>query len=107
MRTFTMTSLAHQITAVTDAADREAVALTHHGKETYVLMRMDEYARLSRSSGDPRRAQYTSNMPEALQELFFQDVPVRSAAEMNLVRGELPYDPARRIDVLAAEDDDA
>jgi PHD/YefM family antitoxin component YafN of YafNO toxin-antitoxin module len=87
MLTFSMTSLAHRTTTVTNAADRETVALTHHGKEKYVLMRIEEYEKITQRPADPRQAGSTLDMPEDLQALFLQDAPTRALGEFDLVEG--------------------
>lgn len=103
MRAFSMTSLAHRTTTVTNAADRESVALTHHGKEKYVLMRVEEYEKLTRRAIDPRQVGLTTEMPSMLQGLFFDEVPARSTEQTEIVNGNIPYDPAHRADVLPNE----
>lgn len=107
MLTFSMTSLAHRTTTVTNAADRETVALTHHGKEKYVLMRIEEYEKITERAKDPRRAGLTFEMPDTLQALFFEDVPTRSLDAFDFVDGDEPFDPSHRIDVLPRKDETA
>ena len=103
MRAFSMTSLAHRTTTVTNAADRESVALTHHGKEKYILMRIEEYEKLTRRAFDPRHAGFTTEMPAMLQDMFFDGIRARASEQPDIVNGDVPYDPAHRIDVLSNE----
>ncbi|KXF78099.1 prevent-host-death protein [Paramesorhizobium deserti] len=80
MRHFTTGDLNKQVGDVTDAASREPVVLTKHGKPRFVLMSYEHYERM-RTGGDPRRAYLASEMPEEHKELV--------AAETDrLARGE-------------------
>ncbi|TFF22128.1 type II toxin-antitoxin system prevent-host-death family antitoxin [Jiella endophytica] len=99
-----MTSLSHSTSTVTSAADREVVALTHHGREKYVLMRVEEYEKLAQRGRDPRHVGYVDEMPEPLRELFLGQVRDRSVGDLNLVEGEASYDPSHRVQLIADDD---
>lgn len=74
MLTFTMSALAHETGKVADAADREAVKLTRHGRDRYVLLRIEEYDRMKERATDPRRAFLTAEMPDDLYDLLADDI---------------------------------
>ena len=55
MRSFTTADLNKQVGAVTDAARRGPVVVTHHRKPRYVLMSVEAYEQLTGlPPGDPR-----------------------------------------------------
>jgi len=63
MREFTSTDLANKTGDVLDAAAREFVDITRHGKSRFVIMSRERFDRM-RSAGDPRRAHRIDDMPE-------------------------------------------
>ncbi|MGC5844164.1 type II toxin-antitoxin system prevent-host-death family antitoxin [Mesorhizobium abyssinicae] len=73
MRQFTTGDLNKQVGEVTSAAAREPVVLTKHRKPRFVLMSYEHYERM-RTSGDPHRAYYVSEMPEEHRDLFVAEI---------------------------------
>ena len=96
MQTFTMSDLIHATGKVVSAADRDAVKLTSRGREKYVILRVEEFDRmqLALKAGDPRRVFASQDMPDDLAEALFSGVPDADAANLGLVHGTRPYDPA-------------
>jgi prevent-host-death family protein len=69
LRTFSTVELTQQIGAVTDAAAREPVMITHHRKPRFVLMSMEDFEKM-REGGRPRRAFGAGDAPPELAELL-------------------------------------
>lgn len=69
MREFSTGDLNKAVGDVTDAARREPVVITRHNKPRYVLMSIEHYERLMRTS-NPREAHRTASMPSEHAELF-------------------------------------
>lgn len=62
MVTITAAELQNHFGRYRDLAQREPVLVTHHGRESVVVMSADEYNRLK--SLDPREAFYTNDLPD-------------------------------------------
>jgi prevent-host-death family protein len=62
-RTFSLSKLHSSQGDVVDAALREPVTLTKHGKPRLVVMSMDHYEKLTAQPEDPRRALYLHEIP--------------------------------------------
>jgi prevent-host-death family protein len=71
---FTMSDLVHRTGTVADAADRQPVMITRHGRPRYVLVRAEDFARLNDRSRDPRRVILTEQTPDDLLEIFADDM---------------------------------
>ncbi len=65
MVTITAAELQKQFGRYRDIALREPVLVTHHGRETLVVMSVDEYKRLE--ALDTRRAFYTDKLPDDMR----------------------------------------
>jgi PHD/YefM family antitoxin component YafN of YafNO toxin-antitoxin module len=74
MRTFTMTSLANETGEVTDAADHAPVALTRDGRLRYVMLRIEEFDRLTARGNDPRRSLTTDETPKDIEDILADDL---------------------------------
>ena len=69
MRRFTTADLNKQVGAITDAALREPVLITHHRRPRFVLMSFDEFTRLSAPSpGDMRESFTLETMPPDIED---------------------------------------
>ncbi len=69
MRRFTTADLNRQVGAITDAAMREPVVITHHRRPRFVLMSVDEYERLAKARPDDPRAHFTlETMPQEVED---------------------------------------
>ena len=69
MRRFTTADLNKQVGAITDAALREPVVITHHRRPRFVLMSVDEYERLTKPRSDDPRAHFTlDTMPQEIED---------------------------------------
>jgi len=66
MRAFTTVELLRDLPSVTAAVARGPVTITRHRKPRYVLMAMEDYARLG-GNADPRRAYETATLPDDLR----------------------------------------
>jgi PHD/YefM family antitoxin component YafN of YafNO toxin-antitoxin module len=66
MRTFSTVELLRDLPTVTEAAARGPVAITRHRKPRYVLMAMEDFARLT-GRKDPREVYETADLPEAVR----------------------------------------
>jgi PHD/YefM family antitoxin component YafN of YafNO toxin-antitoxin module len=66
MRTFTTVELLRDLPTVTQAAARGPVAITRHRKPRYVLMAMEDFARLT-GKVDPREVYETRDLPESVR----------------------------------------
>ena len=62
MRTFTTVELLRDLPSVTQAAAKGPVAITRHRKPRYVLMAMEDFARLS-GAKDSREVYETGDLP--------------------------------------------
>ncbi|MBX9908144.1 MAG: type II toxin-antitoxin system Phd/YefM family antitoxin [Beijerinckiaceae bacterium] len=62
MLTITAAELQKKFGRYRDAAIRQPVAVTHHGRESLVLLSAEEYARLK--SFDDRKAYYPWELPD-------------------------------------------
>ncbi|KST61178.1 hypothetical protein AO398_00365 [Methylobacterium sp. GXS13] len=71
---FTMSDLVHRTGKVADAADRRPVRITRHGRPRFVLVRSEDFDRLSDRSRDPRRVVMTAETPDDLLEIFAEDM---------------------------------
>lgn len=78
---FTMSDLAHRTGTVADAADHAPVRITRHGRPRYVLVRAEEFDRLTRQARDPRRVLRTSETPQDIADIFAQDIAAALDAE--------------------------
>ena len=76
MRTFSTVELTQQIGAVTHAASREPVTITHHRKPRFVLMSMEDFEKM-REGGRPRRAFGAGETPPELAELIAPELKRR------------------------------
>ncbi len=63
MRTFTTVELLRDLPSVTQAVARGPVAITRHRKPRYVLMAMEDFARLN-GKRDPRQVYETAKLPD-------------------------------------------
>ncbi|WP_428393025.1 type II toxin-antitoxin system prevent-host-death family antitoxin [Lichenicoccus sp.] len=69
MQRFTTADLNRQVGAITDAAMRAPVVITHHRRPRFVLMSVDEYERLAKTSpSDPRTHFTLEDMPQEIEE---------------------------------------
>jgi prevent-host-death family protein len=59
LRQFTTADLNKQVGAITDAALREPVVITHHRRPRFVLMSIDDYRKLSANRPDDTRVSFT------------------------------------------------
>ena len=66
MRTFTTVELLRDLPSVTQATAKGPVAITRHRKLRYVLMAMEDFARLT-STADPREVYETTDIPESVK----------------------------------------
>lgn len=74
MVTITAAELQKQFGRYRDIALREPVSVTHHGRESLVVMSADEYKRLK--SFDNRQALYAWELPEdAVKALAEVEIP--------------------------------
>ncbi|MDQ0473766.1 type II toxin-antitoxin system Phd/YefM family antitoxin [Labrys wisconsinensis] len=64
MKSFTTADLNKQVGAVTDAARKEPVIITHHRRPKFVLMSIEAFDELHRERGDLRRSFTLEAMPE-------------------------------------------
>lgn len=71
---FTMSDLVHRTGTVADAADRQPVRITRHGRPRYVLVRAADFDRLNERARDPRRVVQTADTPDDLLEIFAEDM---------------------------------
>ncbi|MBI1867353.1 MAG: type II toxin-antitoxin system Phd/YefM family antitoxin [Methylocystis sp.] len=69
MRQFSTVELTKNSGAVTDAAIKGPVAITHHRKPKFVLMSVEDYEKLRRAS-DPRRVYRAGETPPELAEVI-------------------------------------
>lgn len=77
MVTITAAELQKQFGRYREIAIREPVAVTHHGRDSLVVLSADEYKRLK--SMDDRRAYFANELPEELiQALETTTPPARS-----------------------------
>jgi prevent-host-death family protein len=69
LRQFTTADLNKQVGAITDAALREPVVITHHRRPRFVLMSIDDYRKLSAARPDDPRQSFTlDSMPLDVQD---------------------------------------
>jgi len=78
MKTFPATDLKQNTGDVLDAANREPVAITRHGKPRYVLMSIDAYN--ARFPNDLKRAIAIEEMPDDHLRMI-----EKAVAELNLM----------------------
>lgn len=62
MREYASSDLKQRLGDVLDAASREPISITRHGKARFVLMNVDEYE--ARLSNDTRKAYAIAEMPD-------------------------------------------
>lgn len=75
MKTFTMTQLAQETGLVADAVDTDVATITRRGRPRYVMMRYDEFERLSGQRGsDPRRSLRTGETTDDIRELLTEEI---------------------------------
>ncbi len=67
MRTFTTVELLRDLPTVTQATAKGPVAITRHRKPRYVLMAMEDFARLA-GKVDPREVHETTDLPESVRQ---------------------------------------
>jgi prevent-host-death family protein len=78
MVTITAAELQKQFGRYRDLAIKEPVAVTHHGRESLVLMSAEEFKRLK--AYDDRQALYPSELPdEAVEALEHVEIPEEAA----------------------------
>ncbi|WP_117195693.1 type II toxin-antitoxin system Phd/YefM family antitoxin [Rhizobium terrae] len=78
MVTITAAELQNHFGRYRDLAQKEAVSVTHHGRESVVLLSADEYKRLK--SYDDRQALYPWELPDdILGALEAAEVPAEAA----------------------------
>ena len=69
MRRFTTADLNKQVGAITDAALRAPVVITHHRRPRFVLMSVDEYERLAKPREDDPRSHFAlETMPPETED---------------------------------------
>ena len=69
MRRFTTADLNKQVGAITDAALREPIVITHHRRPRFVLMSVDEYERLVSARPNDARAHFTlESIPQEIED---------------------------------------
>jgi prevent-host-death family protein len=68
VKAFTTADLNKQIGAVTEAALKEPVFITHHRRPRFVLMTVDSFESLSAQKTDTRTAFTLEDMPDDLRE---------------------------------------
>jgi PHD/YefM family antitoxin component YafN of YafNO toxin-antitoxin module len=68
MKAFTTADLNKQIGAVTDAALKEPVFITHHRRPRFVLMTVDSFEALSAPKTDTRTVFTLEDMPDDLRD---------------------------------------
>jgi prevent-host-death family protein len=76
MRTFSTVELTQHIGAVTHAATREPVTITHHRKPRFVLMSIEDFEKL-REAGRPRRAYGVGETPQELADILSSELERR------------------------------
>jgi prevent-host-death family protein len=76
MRTFSTVELTQQIGAVTHAASREPVTITHHRKPRFVLMSVEDFEKM-REGGRPRRAFGVGEAPPELADMLAAEIERR------------------------------
>ena len=72
MKQFTTVELVRDLKAVTMAADRRPVAITHHRKPRYVLMTYEDFQNIRKI--DPRRVFGPGETPAELAEIIFPEL---------------------------------
>ena len=81
MVTITAAQFQKQFGRYRDLALKEPVAVTHHGRESLVIVAADEFRRLK--AMDTRKAYYAWEMPDDLVEALEKSEPPASSAEFN------------------------
>ncbi len=76
MRTFSTVELTQQVGAVTHAASREPVTITHHRKPRFVLMSVEDFEKL-REGARPRRVFGAGEAPPELEEMLASELERR------------------------------
>lgn len=76
MRSFSTVELTQQIGAVTHAASREPVTITHHRKPRFVLMSMEDFEKM-REGVRPRRAFGIGETPPELADMLASELERR------------------------------
>ena len=71
---FTVSDLARRANDVQHAANANPVVLTHHGKERYVLLTVEEYKRLSAPKIGKRQAFDVKSLPKKLKADLMQGI---------------------------------
>lgn len=78
MRSFSTVELTQQIGAVTHAASREPVTITHHRKPRFVLMSVEDFEKM-REGGRPRRAYGIGETPPELADMLAPELERRNS----------------------------
>jgi PHD/YefM family antitoxin component YafN of YafNO toxin-antitoxin module len=81
MVSVTAAELQKQFGRFRDLALREPVSVTHHGRESLVIVAADEYARLK--ALDTRQALHPWELPDDLAEALEQAEPPASSAQFD------------------------
>jgi PHD/YefM family antitoxin component YafN of YafNO toxin-antitoxin module len=68
MRSFSTADLNKHIGAITDAALKEPVYITHHKRPRFVLMNVDDFEALTARPKDQRRALALDELPDELRD---------------------------------------
>jgi prevent-host-death family protein len=76
LRTFSTVELTQQIGAVTHAASREPVTITHHRKPRFVLMSVEDFEKM-RGGGRPRQAYGIGETPPDLADMLASELERR------------------------------
>jgi prevent-host-death family protein len=76
LRTFSTVELTQQIGAVTHAASREPVTITHHRKPRFVLMSVEDFEKM-REGARPRRAYGIGETPPELAGMLTAELERR------------------------------
>ena len=63
MRSFSTADLARKVGDVTHAASKAPVAITHHNKPRFILMSIEDFARVN-----PQRSYSVKDMPDDIAE---------------------------------------
>ena len=72
MRQFSTVELLRDFKTVTVATNRAPVKITQHRKPRYVLMSVEDFEKLARRLGDPRRAYGPGETPPDLAETLLR-----------------------------------
>jgi prevent-host-death family protein len=78
---FPVSDLARKANDVQHVANTQPVVLTHHGKERYVLLAVEEFKRLKRPKTSTRKAYKTSALPKGIKRELIKGIDAYLADE--------------------------